>query len=77
MSMAKEKDNGEYFWATEMWHQRLLNYDEKPGPLARLFTEKAWAKPNAEVALEEDTDGYYEKHKYLLRNYFTEVNALL
>jgi hypothetical protein len=41
MSMAKEKDNGEYFWATEMWHQRLLNYDEKPGPLARLFTEKA------------------------------------
>ena len=41
MSMAKEKDNGEYFWATEMWHQRLLNYDEKPGPLARFFTEKA------------------------------------
>ena len=41
MSMAKEKDNGEYFWATEMWHRRLLNYDEKPGPLARLFTEKS------------------------------------
>jgi len=41
MSMAKEKDSAEYFWATEMWHQRLLNYDEKPGPLARLFMEKS------------------------------------
>ncbi|KAL7550597.1 hypothetical protein ACHAWF_013818 [Thalassiosira exigua] len=38
MSMAKEKDSQEYLWATEMWHRRLLNYDESPGRLARLFT---------------------------------------
>lgn len=37
MSMAKEKDSNEYLWATEMWHKRLLNYDESPGRLARFF----------------------------------------
>lgn len=38
MSMAKEKDSQEYLWATEMWHKRLLNYDENPGRLARFFS---------------------------------------
>lgn len=38
MSMAREKNSGEYLWATEMWHKRLLNYEEYPGRLARLFT---------------------------------------
>jgi hypothetical protein len=32
MSMAKATDNGVYFWATAMCHQRLLNYDEKLEP---------------------------------------------
>jgi len=40
MAMAKDKDSGEYLWATEMWNQRLLNYDEKHGFLARLFMER-------------------------------------
>ena len=40
MAMAKDKDSGEYLWATEMWSQRLLNYDEKHGFLARLFMER-------------------------------------
>lgn len=40
MAMAKDKDSGKYLWATEMWSQRLLNYDEKHGFLARLFMER-------------------------------------
>lgn len=36
MSMAKYK--GEYLWATEIWHRRLLNYDERPGGLTKLFS---------------------------------------
>lgn len=40
MAMAKDKTNGQYFWGTEMWHERILNYDEKPGFVARLFASK-------------------------------------
>jgi len=35
LSMAKDKSSGEYLWATEIWHKRLLNYEETPGRLAR------------------------------------------
>lgn len=35
LAMAKDKSSGEYLWATEMWHKRLLNYEETPGRLAR------------------------------------------
>eukprot|EP00986_Skeletonema_menzelii_P020590 scaffold31714_cov148-Skeletonema_menzelii.AAC.4 len=35
LSMAKDKSKGEYLWATEIWHKRLLNYEETPGRLAR------------------------------------------
>ena len=38
MSMAKYKSRGEYLWATEIWHKRLLNYDERPGGLSKLFS---------------------------------------
>ena len=31
LSMAKDKSSGEYLWATEIWHKRLLNYQETPG----------------------------------------------
>lgn len=43
MSMAKEKDTGEYLWATEMWHQRLLDWAVgSPGRFfARLFASKS------------------------------------
>lgn len=42
MSMAriKEKDCQDYLWATEMWHERLLNYDESPGRLTKWLTAK-------------------------------------
>jgi len=26
--MAKDKDSGEYLFATEVWHRRLLDYEE-------------------------------------------------
>jgi hypothetical protein len=35
LSMAKIKSSGEFLWATECWHKRLLNYHETPGRLAR------------------------------------------
>ena len=35
LSMAKDKSSGEYLWATEIWHKRLLNYQETPGRLSR------------------------------------------
>lgn len=38
MSMARDKDSQEYLWATEMWHKRLLDYDEGPGRLASFFS---------------------------------------
>ncbi|KAL3781224.1 hypothetical protein HJC23_003541 [Cyclotella cryptica] len=38
MSMAREKCSGEYLWATEIWHKRLLNYDVSPGRLSRFFS---------------------------------------
>lgn len=38
MSMAKDKRTGEYMWATEIWHKRLLNYDERPQGLSRFFS---------------------------------------
>jgi len=38
MAMAKDKCSDTYLWGTEMWHKRLINYDEKPsGLVARLF----------------------------------------
>jgi hypothetical protein len=40
MAMAKEKETGIYMWATEMWHKRLLEFDRKPGIVARLFSKK-------------------------------------
>jgi len=27
-AMAKDKDSGEYLFATEVWHRRLLDYEE-------------------------------------------------
>ena len=39
MSMARIKEK-DYLWATEMWHERLLNYDESPGRLTRWLTAK-------------------------------------
>lgn len=60
MSMAKEKTSGEYLWATEMWHKRLLNFDECPGRLARLFSgseskfEEEIAKTECETVVEDD-----------------------
>ena len=41
MSMAKEKGAQEYLWATEMWHQRLLNYEEQPKGISRFFSGKS------------------------------------
>ncbi|KAL7515414.1 hypothetical protein ACHAXN_013103 [Cyclotella atomus] len=38
MSMAKDKRTGEYFWATEIWHKRLLKFDERPGGLHRFLS---------------------------------------
>ena len=35
LSMAKVKSSGEMIWATEIWHKRLLNYEETPGRLSR------------------------------------------
>jgi len=30
ISVAKDKSTGEFFWATEVWHRRLLNFEDKP-----------------------------------------------
>jgi hypothetical protein len=38
MSMARDKNSGQYLWATELWHKRLLDFDETPGRLARFFS---------------------------------------
>ena len=42
LSMAKikcdESEDTQYLWATEMWHKRLLNYDERPSKLAKWLT---------------------------------------
>lgn len=39
MSLAKDKNSGEFLWATEIWHKRLLNYDVSPvGGLTRFFS---------------------------------------
>lgn len=38
MSMAKDMRTGKYLWATEIWHKRLLNYNERPGGLSRFFS---------------------------------------
>jgi len=40
MALAKHKQSGFFLWGTEMWHSRLLNYDEKPSALARIFSSK-------------------------------------
>lgn len=40
MAMAKEKSSGKYLWGTEMWHKRLMNFNEKPGLVARLLSFK-------------------------------------
>jgi hypothetical protein len=37
MAMAKEKDSGDYLFATEMWHHRLLQFEVKEGILKKLF----------------------------------------
>ena len=43
LSMAKDKNNGEFLWATEIWHKRLLNYDEESpgGRLSRFLSFNA------------------------------------
>jgi len=41
MAMAKEKKSGEYLWATEMWHKRILNFDQKPGLVGRFFASRS------------------------------------
>ncbi|KAL7541351.1 hypothetical protein ACHAXR_010849 [Thalassiosira sp. AJA248-18] len=52
MSMAREKDGQEYLWATEMWHKKLLNFDESPGRLARFFSSKSQDENIAETVCE-------------------------
>ena len=37
LAMAKEKGTGEYFWGTEVWHSRLLDYDTKQSMIKRFF----------------------------------------
>lgn len=53
MSMAKEKDSQEYLWATEMWHKRLLDFDESPGRLARFFSSSKLATDTISVTERE------------------------
>ena len=38
MSLAKDKNSGEFLWATEIWHKRLLDYNVTPGGLTRFFS---------------------------------------
>lgn len=62
MSLAKDKDTQEYLWATEMWHKRLLDYDESPGRLARWFSssresEEERKTTEVETEVEEEEDG--------------------
>lgn len=40
MAMLKDKTTDEFILATEMWHRQLLEFDEKPGGIARLFARK-------------------------------------
>ena len=56
MSMAKikEKDCQDYLWATEMWHQRLLNLDESPGRLTKWLTAKT--ESGNDTVCEEETE---------------------
>lgn len=54
MAMAKEKGSGEYLWATEMWHKRLLNYEEKPGRVARLFSPRSKKSDDRDPEREDD-----------------------
>jgi uncharacterized membrane protein len=66
MSMAMEKSSGKYLWATEIWHRRLLIYDEKPGRLSQMFfgrggssqTDDAWSTADtiSESLLDDRSD---------------------
>jgi len=40
MAMLKDTSADENIIATEIWHKRLLDYDQKPGLLARIFANK-------------------------------------
>jgi len=40
MAMLKDSSSDENIIATEIWHKRLLDYDQKPGLLARIFANK-------------------------------------
>lgn len=37
MAMAKEKESGEFLWATEVWHSRLLDFESKEGTSNGIF----------------------------------------
>ena len=57
MAMAKDKDTGNYLWATEMWHKKLLDYETKPGVVARLISRenrKARKHTNHSNSMPED-----------------------
>ena len=32
---SEDTQDTQYLWATEMWHKRLLNYDERPSRIAK------------------------------------------
>jgi len=66
LSMAKikcdESEDTQYLWATEMWHKRLLNYDERPSKMAKWLTSSTVDDTNrvdktvAETEVDEDAD---------------------
>jgi hypothetical protein len=51
-AMAKDKDSGEYLLATEIWHRRLLDYEEKTSTTKR-FSFKRRSNQNK---LDHDID---------------------
>ena len=65
LSMAKikcdESEDTQYLWATEMWHKRLLNYDERPSRIAKWLSSSIDDTNRvdttvAETEVEEDAD---------------------
>jgi len=40
MAMLKDSSDETYILATELWHKRLLDFNQKPGLFARLFANK-------------------------------------
>eukprot|EP00592_Proboscia_alata_P008141 CAMPEP_0194367070 /NCGR_PEP_ID=MMETSP0174-20130528/15173_1 /TAXON_ID=216777 /ORGANISM="Proboscia alata, Strain PI-D3" /LENGTH=350 /DNA_ID=CAMNT_0039142639 /DNA_START=79 /DNA_END=1131 /DNA_ORIENTATION=+ len=46
LAMARDKETGNYLWATEMWHERLLHIDQKPRMMARILSSSRDDKDN-------------------------------